>query len=466
MRWLGWVCVLVAGCFDRGVSVVEPPQCYQSYPSSCDPYPWPELLVSDIDIVFVIDDSPGSLPLQTSLKASFPAFVSVLTGFEGRLPNVHIGVVSSDLGTKGAADATAGPSIGVGPGSCSGHGKSGNLQTNAAMISGAFLSDVATTSGSHTTNYSGTIADAFSALASAGDAGCGFEQPLEAAKRALVGNTANAGFLRPDAPLALIFVQNEDDCSFAHSALLGSDTSVLGPLQSFRCNRFGHVCSTGGQSSDAMNQVGSKSGCSSNESSPYLTKVGDYVSTFLALKESPYDVIVAAIAGPTTPYAVELRLPPGGTDPIPAVAHSCSGAGVADPAVRLAQFVDSFPNHTPPASACEQDLSTAMIDAARLIGNVLKTRCLPGTLADVDPHTPGPQNQCEVFDVTNYGQVNQTDVALPRCNESPLPSNQPCWEIGYSEERCPTDDHMFLHLSRTAPLPLNTVTFISCVREA
>src|SRR5262245_34054667 len=143
----------------------------------------------DIDILFVIDDSPSMLDKQTNLKNNFPNFINVLNTIEGGLPNVHLGVVSSDLGTKGADEATPGPGIGSGPGSCSGNGKSGNLQTNGStLVTGAFISDTKNTDGTRTTNYTGSLANAFSAIASLGASGCGFEQHLEAAKRALNNN--------------------------------------------------------------------------------------------------------------------------------------------------------------------------------------------------------------------------------------------------------------------------------------
>ena len=73
----------------------------------------------DVDILFVIGDSPSMLDKQTNLKNNVPNFINVLNSIEGGLPNIHLGVVSTDLGTKGADDATAGPGIGSGPGSCS-----------------------------------------------------------------------------------------------------------------------------------------------------------------------------------------------------------------------------------------------------------------------------------------------------------------------------------------------------------
>ena len=57
----------------------------------------------DIDIVFMVDNSSSMKPLQAKLTANFPTFMNVLKGLPGGLPNVHIAVVSSDIG-PGAYD--------------------------------------------------------------------------------------------------------------------------------------------------------------------------------------------------------------------------------------------------------------------------------------------------------------------------------------------------------------------------
>src|SRR5512143_4165841 len=62
----------------------------------------PVTINRDLDVLWVIDDSPGMLEKQTDLKNNFPNFINVLNGIEGGLPNIHLGVVTSDLGTKGA----------------------------------------------------------------------------------------------------------------------------------------------------------------------------------------------------------------------------------------------------------------------------------------------------------------------------------------------------------------------------
>ena len=112
----------------------------------------------DLDILFVIDDSPGLLDRQASLGNAFPALIDELTAIDGKLPNLHIGIVTSDLGSKGYEDGAPGPSIGSGPGSCSGYGKAGQLVTSSGF-QGPFLFDVEEPDGSRTTNYSGNLVD-------------------------------------------------------------------------------------------------------------------------------------------------------------------------------------------------------------------------------------------------------------------------------------------------------------------
>src|SRR6266516_4025975 len=89
---------LIAGCPSRSVGVVDPDQAPVEYKDI------PVEFNRDIDILFVIDDSPSMADKQANLVANFHRFVETLQTIEGGLPNVHIAVVTSDLGTKGADD--------------------------------------------------------------------------------------------------------------------------------------------------------------------------------------------------------------------------------------------------------------------------------------------------------------------------------------------------------------------------
>lgn len=152
-----------------------------------------------IDILFVIDSSPAMTPHLARLADNYPRYMQVLETLEGGLPDVHIGVVTSDLGDPSAAGCTA-------------TGDNGSLQTTA-NVTGAFISDRPKIDGTREKNYTGAIADVFTQLATRGDQGCTVQQPLEAAKRALSNPPANAGFLRDDAYLAIVFISATDEPS-------------------------------------------------------------------------------------------------------------------------------------------------------------------------------------------------------------------------------------------------------------
>jgi hypothetical protein len=203
-----------------------------------------------------------------------------------------------------------------------------------------------------------------------GEYGCGFEQPLHAMKLALNNsNPANAGFLRSDAALAVIFLTDEDDCSVAHSTLFVNNGS-LGQLTSFRCTRYGLTCDDGGATPDAMYVPGPKGQCRPNDASAYLARVGDFVEFLRSLKTNPSHVIVASISGDPTPVTVEARSEMEGG---PRLAHSCywPAPGVAYPAVRLKWFLDQFPERNVSATMCQGDFDQPMRDIAGMIGKVL-----------------------------------------------------------------------------------------------
>lgn len=464
---------LLVGCPDRTISEVNPQQGRVEYKEI------PVNLNRNVDILFVVDDSPSMQDKQTNLRNNFPNFINVLNTIQGGLPDVHIGVVSSDMGTKGSQDNAAGPAIGaIGQGGCSGTGKNGNLQTGQATadIQGGalYLSDIKLADGQRQRNYNGDLATVFGKLATIGAGGCGFEQHLLAMRRALENNPANATFLRPDAFLAVIFLADEDDCTFARSTLLGPESPTLGPQQSFRCNRFGHTCAVGGRTEAEMNTIGTKGQCSPNENSQYLEKVSTFVDFLKGLKpDNPQKVIVAGITGTTEPYQVELRMPPGGGTPQQAVAHSCSyqggnGTEVADPPTRLKFFLDQFPNRSTFTTICQQDLSGGLQLIAQLLKTAIGDPCIEGKLADVDPMTPGEQFECSVSDVSNLRKPNQKEEIVPACRESGGSySPTPCWRIATDEVNCTKAPHHVLKIERgnTTPPPETTI-LANCVTEA
>jgi hypothetical protein len=419
----------------------------------------------DLDLLFVIDDSPSMLDKQMNLTANFPSFLDRLQTLPGGLPNLHVGVVTTDMGTKASGSATPGPAIGqVGQGGCAGTGKGGALQIGAAQLTEKFLRDEAGAGGSRVRNYTGSLADVFKAMASAGAGGCGFEQPLAAMRAALDNHPMNGGFLRPEAMLGVVFLADEDDCSLKDTAVLGPESPTLGPLQSFRCARFGVTCSQGGQTPDAMNQLGPKSGCSANASSVYLDDVAPYREFLRGLKRDPRRVAVAGILGPATPVAVELRPLPGGGSPAPALVHSCtytlpSGAmEVADPAIRLRSFLDGFEGRSGFTPICERDLSGGLVQLAEVFRKGIGDPCIDKVFVDQEPKKAGVQADCVVEDL-----VGASVIEIESCEEKP--TARPCWRIETDESCTITGQNLRLVVQRDVAQDPAGLTRMRCELE-
>ncbi len=316
----------------------------------------------DIDILFVIDNSGSMGEEQVSLATNFPIFMSVLNNIQGGLPNVHIGVVSSNVGVGGFNIS-----------GCGGDGDNGELQNTARGActppSGRFISDVSLPGGARKRNYSGTLEDTFNCISKLGTSGCGFEQHLESMKRALdPSQLVNAGFLRKNARLAVIFIADEDDCSAGNSEVYDpNDTSLtgtLGPLASFRCTEFGITCAEGNLTRSAASYTGCRPRVDS-----FLRDPQNYVDFLKSLKCDPNKILVSGIIGNPEPVRVKLNAMIQ-----PELDHSCmdpSGVnGAADPAVRLKYVLDQFPGSVT-TSICNNDLSAALQQIAEhLASNV------------------------------------------------------------------------------------------------
>ena len=410
----------------------------------------------DVDLLFVIDNSPSMYDKQLSLAASFPKMMDALGTLDGGLPNLHIGVVTSDMGTKGSLDAVPAPSIGSGPGSCTGTGNDGMLQNAGAveLADALYISDLGNADGTRTRNYTGELRDVFSKIATVGAAGCGFEQHFASMRRAL-GNPANGDFVRPNANLAVIILADEDDCSMSHATLMGAETSTLGPLQSFRCTRHGVVCAEDGATPDEMNMIGSKGSCRGRADSPYVEDVAQSVNFLVGLKGDPRAVMVGAIVGPATPFEVELRTPPGGGVALPALMHSCSYAGnvgseVADPAVRISDLVAAFPSRGSISTVCAADLSISLSSMGYTAKKLVGDPCIDVPLADTSDQA-GVQPLCTVLD---------GDAPTPPCDGTNLDH---CWQI-IKDESCSAAPHLRFKLLRSAaPIP-NSYISVRCLR--
>lgn len=387
--------LLLAACPNREVAEVPP-----------NPTPVPDKRIPvqtnrNIDILFVIDDSGSMAEEQQSLNDNFQTFVNVLQNIPGGLPNVHIGVVSTNAG------AVAGVS------QCGATGDNGLLKTSANLNGAFFITD----SAEGGANYTGTLTEAFSSIASLGTGGCGFEAQLESMRLALNGtNAENEGFLRDEAFLAVIFITDEDDCSvqerqgFFANPMAGVN-DPLGPFSSFRCFEFGIQCDP-----DDPRSNGAKEGCLPRQDSPYLYSVQEYIDFLKEVKDENL-IIVAGISGPAEPSAsgsgfrtsVRPDPDPGPQNGIPELAPSCeeTGLGEAAPAIRLNQFITSFRTNVS-TSICDNDLSGPLVKIAELVAERIGTPCLA-------PNISQPPD-CVAWVEDSDGE-NQ--VLIPECGSPP-----------------------------------------------
>jgi hypothetical protein len=344
-----------------------------------------------LDVLMVIDDSVAVTgPWQFSNAVG--VLVDALAAVDGGLPDLHVGVTTTDLGTSGSLDpSNPGPAIGqVGNGGCSGQGRDGQLLTSGAAVNGSFLIDESAGPKRRVRNYTGTLADTLRTMVRVGSGGCGFEQPLQAVRRALSPDR-NIGFRRANAALAILIVADEDDCSFTDARLVDPAATELGPLQSYRCTQFGITCN------EDITVVGPKSDCRPSTDTRY---VEDPATTQSFLAPFP-NITVGMLIGTPEPVAIHLRAPPGGGQPILALANSCrvpDGLPAA-PGVRLAAFADTFGSRGVVDTVCASDVSQEVGRLAAAIQRSLGTICLDDTLLADTSFAEGAQLACEAHEV-------------------------------------------------------------------
>jgi hypothetical protein len=156
-----------------------------------------------MDLVFIVDDSGSMSEEQSNLASNFPKVVSILDSFKTK--------GGSKIDWR-AAITTSGRDVAY---TISAMGMT--IPQNEKGDNGAFRNKSSCGSTKAWVEKADSNAtQAFSCLAKVGTSGPSLEMPLYAMKLSLVDRVAdgkNAGFLRPDALLAVIILTDEDDCS-------------------------------------------------------------------------------------------------------------------------------------------------------------------------------------------------------------------------------------------------------------
>ncbi|MEM1415093.1 MAG: hypothetical protein AAGH15_09345 [Myxococcota bacterium] len=217
--------------------------------------------IVDIDLLFVIDDSPGMAEEQATLAEAIPRLLNALiTGqpsesdplWRANFPvnSLRVGVISTDMGVGGNAVPSCGEAS---------FGKDGRLIERGASDPAceasypAFL-EFARVSREDDDSRDARIAQLardVSCVAPLGTEGCTYGQPLEAVLKALTpasselrfqGGTRGNGdrnriegagffgpdddaFLRPNSNLVIVLLTNDDDASVSEPDLYNADST-------------------------------------------------------------------------------------------------------------------------------------------------------------------------------------------------------------------------------------------------
>jgi hypothetical protein len=156
---------------------------------------------TNVDLLFVVDNSASMADQQQSLIASFGGFVSGIQQRLAKAQSYHVGVVTSDAYYQNAAGCTA---IGDLITQTSGLGSSN--QNCAPFSSGARFMD----------STEPNLTAKFACAAQVGVTGSDDERPMRSLLDAVspqknAPGACNAGFSRPDSLLVVVIITDEDD---------------------------------------------------------------------------------------------------------------------------------------------------------------------------------------------------------------------------------------------------------------
>jgi hypothetical protein len=326
---------------------------------------------SPVDVLLVVDNSSSMAEEQRALAEQIPALIEALVvppDLDGDgeadwnpVRNLHVGVITTDLGGAGSEVGTCEDP----------DGDDAVLRTTGAERARCRRRYPPFLEFDANEDRTRRLVRDVGCLAQVGTAGCGFEHTLEAPLKAVTPSTSelrfrgepghgdgiNAGFLRPGSLFAVLVLTDEDDCSVEDLGLMQADDPRFIENLNLRC--FAHPGA--------------------------LHPVQRFIDGFMSLPDvDPERFALTLIAGVppdlvpdplAVPYERILadprmlkRVDP--TDPT-MLAPSCetAGRGSATPPRRLLEFARSFPGRTAVRSVCSEDFRPALLGFARLIAD-------------------------------------------------------------------------------------------------
>jgi len=425
-RSAGLGAALLAGACAAATACAEPPD---DGPWTCSrevERRYPVVAPSQVDLLFVIDRSPSMADQADRLAAAAGEWAGFLAILPGGAPDLHVAVVSSDLG----ADRVAG---------CTLLGDRARFVDGAACgVAGRFLRDAPGVDGVRVDNHGGDLAAALTCLLDRPPSTCPVSQPLAAAIRALDGTEPdNDGFRRTAALLAVVVISDGDDCSLVdRGALAGVGGPDLEAAIDAACFARGTSCQPADPSAPGLH-----SGCQPSAGAG-LAGVAASRDVLAALAGEPMvgqKLVGGVIAGPA-----EVMVAGDGT-----LAPACldTGGGAVGAAPRLAALrSESFPN----VDAC----ATSWLDVLAGVGNrpvSLVGPCLPAEI-DLEPAAPGVQAECAVtLDALAGDGERVPQGAVPWCGDPSRDPDGPCYRLAHDPAVCLGDPAVAVDLGTAPP---------------
>jgi hypothetical protein len=277
-----------------------------------------------------------------------------------------------------------------------------------------------------------------------GIGGCGFESPLEAMRQAVQRMSDPAdpsfGFIREHAVLLVVFVTDEDDCSYAPmwesifspegNRVFWSDQDATGPTSAV-CWNAGVACTPTEESRyecEAVNRDvdGNLVADEDGEALAVLRPLSRYVDVLQQVEDQKreifegQEVLVSVLAGvnsdASVTYADALQDPE--FQQSFGIGPGCwSPSGLAAPPVRLRALAEAFQygNRRNMFSICEADYSPALAAIAEGFDEH-GPPCVRACVADMDRSTPDVLDPlCTVVQHAPDFYGSFEDVEVPPC---------------------------------------------------
>ena len=422
------VTLAAAGCAEQSVEVPEPfTRVRTERMLLVEPPP------ERYDILFVVDTSPLMQGIRNNVAANARYFADLLNSFPGGRPDLHIAVISSDMGTAGGTSAAG----------CSSLGDNGAFYTGNLLFTdgNAFLDDHQERGvpGQRIRNFQGSLSAAMVNMLTLPPSTCRYAQPLRAISRALfplagdpgsVGNQSGAGtasFIRSDAMLVVVVISANDDCSLAPEFL--SQQIPDSESTAFRCFANSLICD------EAATTVGPHHNCRPTNQPGALSAEILHKKLFQLKGNSAKGLsklLVSIVASDVQDAARAVVVPSinaGSFDLAQACSTTQGSIVVANPSLRLQDFAARIRNNSG-TSICNEYFGDALNTIATRFpewSNGFGPRCFDAKL--VEPF------DCAFTEYRDFGELHQWERLLPECDA--LKSNTPCVRIATDPVRCP-----------------------------